>query len=200
MRIRLHDDVAGHKSGETVDVENDYAKWLVANGYASTSKDADGVRATSVPADQDPTLAENREEPDPTLREQMAKGLGTPGSAEPDESEIVPKPYVPGARDQHEAEVFNADGDPEAAEKGKDKLEEAAVKTQVDEEKEAAKREAHREANDKREAEIQEQNVKADDDPHAVTEEELEARRELEAPRALGDATPLEAPRGVEKD
>lgn len=48
------------------------AKWLLDNGYISPktpskAKDADqrGVYATSPPADEDPTLAENREAPTP---------------------------------------------------------------------------------------------------------------------------------------
>ena len=65
MRVKLHQDVKGRKSGETVDVPEGEGGWLVINGYASQASDStDKVNATSVPAEKDPTVAENRESPE----------------------------------------------------------------------------------------------------------------------------------------
>ena len=55
--------------GAVVDIDEDRAPWLLSQGYISevkTPKDADEERgryATSPPADEDPTLAQNREKP-----------------------------------------------------------------------------------------------------------------------------------------
>lgn len=176
MRIKLHQDVEGHKAGETVEVKAERAKWLVAQGYASTSKDADGVRATSVPADDDPTLATNREDAGEGLRERMAAGLGTPGSAEVDDSEISPVPTIP---DATKIEMTNGEGDPEKAATGRDALEAAAVKTEVDEEKIADQVQANRAAGDAVEEKIQDEQV----DAGLLPSEELDARRDYEASR-----------------
>jgi len=71
MKVKLHQDVEGAKSGDSIDVPADRAKFLIQEGYASTSKDVDGVTITSVPADIDPTLAENREEPQPHVQDRF---------------------------------------------------------------------------------------------------------------------------------
>src|SRR5689334_12237033 len=130
MRVKITQDVAGHKSGESVDVDDSYGKWLVAEGYASTSADSDGVHATSVPAQHDPRLAENREEPDRPLRERMANGLGMPGSEEPDDREITPTPTL---ANPMPAEKFNGKGDPGKGEKGKQALERQSLSTDAEE-------------------------------------------------------------------
>jgi hypothetical protein len=126
MRVKLHQEAEAKKPGETVDVEEGRGKWLVAEGYASTPADADGVHATSVPEQHDPRLAQNREKPDPTLREQMADGLGMPGSGEPDPNEIEPHPHL----DRPDpVERTNGQGDPEKGAKGKEVLERKALAT-----------------------------------------------------------------------
>jgi len=130
MRVKLHQEAEGRKPGETVDVPEERAKWLVAEGYASTTADADGVHATSVPAQHDPRLAANREEPDATLHEQMADGLGMPGSGEHDESEITPTPTL---AYPDPIERTNGKGDPEKGDAGKEVLERKAVATDAEE-------------------------------------------------------------------
>ena len=129
-RVKLPQDAEGHKSGETVDIDASRAKWLVTEGYASTAADADGVHATSVPAQHDPRLAENREDPDPTLREQMAAGLGLPGSGEHDEAEVTP---VPTLAYPDPIERSNGKGDQAKGNAGKDVLERKAVATDAEE-------------------------------------------------------------------
>lgn len=156
MRIKLHDDVEGHKSGETVDVPESRAKWLLENGYASQAgRDADGVHATSVEAKLDPTLAENRkDEPEPGLAERMDEGLGTPGFTKPDKDELVPQPYL----DRPDPiERTNGKGDPEKAEKGKEALEARAEKADPEEavENDPEAAEEQRKENDKAEAKVE---------------------------------------------
>ena len=125
MRVKLHDDVEGHKSGETVDVPDERAKWLVANGYASTAADADGVHATSVPAKDDPTLAENREPANESLDVQSARG-----DFKWDESKVEEDPVRPSERPGNtHPEITNGEGDPEKGAKGKEALEKAAAQT-----------------------------------------------------------------------
>lgn len=128
MRIKLHQDVEGRKAGETVDVPEKRAKWLLAEGYASTSADSDGVHATSVPADLDPRLAENREKPDDSLRKQLSEGLGTPRPEDADPNEKTPKPFIPDAEGSMVEEVYNVKGDPEKAAKGRETIEKAAAR------------------------------------------------------------------------
>lgn len=124
-RIKLHHDIFGHKSGETVDVDKDKAAWAVAEGYASTAKDADGVHATSVPAKQDPRLAENADdEPNGDLREQVAGGLMISDETDPDDDFAVTLAHP---EDYHQPEITNGAGKPEKAEDGKDALEKKAV-------------------------------------------------------------------------
>lgn len=153
MRLKLHDDVEGHKSGETVDVPEERAKWLLANGYASqASVDADGVHATSVPAKLDPTLAENREEPEKSLAVKMDEGLGLPSDEPYDEK--APEPYL--AR-PNPVELTNGKGDPEKAAKGKEALEARAEKTDPDDapENNPEAVEDQREENDKAEDKVE---------------------------------------------
>lgn len=121
MRIKLHQDLFAHKSGETVDVETKLAKWAVAEGYASTAADADGVHATSVEAKNDPRLAENvSDKPNDSLAVQHSNGL-VYGKEDADPVTPVPTGGV------EMVEVTNGKGDPEKAEKGKETLEEKAV-------------------------------------------------------------------------
>jgi hypothetical protein len=156
MRLKLHDDVEGHKSGETVEVPEERAKWLLENGYASqTGRDADGVHATSVEAKLDPTLAENRKDkPERDLAERMAEGLGTPGSAKPDPREMAPKPYLDRP---NPIELTNGKGDPAKAANGKEALEARAEKADPEDavENDPAAAEEQREENDKAEAKVE---------------------------------------------
>lgn len=122
MRVKLHQDIEGRKAGETVDVPDSRAKWLVAEGYASTSsKDDHRTGPTSVKADLDPRRAENvKGKPNDSLPEQMAAGLGTPTEPDPD-------PVNPPALDNPQpVERTNAKGDPAKGDAGKEKLEAAA--------------------------------------------------------------------------
>jgi hypothetical protein len=71
MKLNIHQDVLGLKSGSTdVEVDGTQAEWLVREGYASvadTESDfaqADKHLITSADAENDPTLAVNREAPD----------------------------------------------------------------------------------------------------------------------------------------
>lgn len=125
MRIKLHDDVEGHKSGETVDVPEERAKYYLANGYASAPDyNADEHPELGVPAKIDPRLAENRkDEPNVGLRAQLADGLGK--ATEPDADAVTPVPRSTG----DPVERTNGKGDPAKAEKGKAGLEKAADST-----------------------------------------------------------------------
>lgn len=175
MRVKLHQEAEGRKPGETVDVPEERAKWLVAQGYASTAADADGVHATSVPAQHDPTLAANREEPDPSLAKQMAAGLGMPGSGEENPNEITPKPAL---AYPDPVERTNGQGDPEKGEAGKAVLERKAAATDAEEqavEENPELVERAQKANDKVEASSQKvEEAKAD----ATTTEEAAAAAE----------------------
>lgn len=64
--VKLHQDVLGHRSGETVEVDGTQGEWLVANGYASVEGETDEDKhlVTTSDAAGDPTLAMNREAPD----------------------------------------------------------------------------------------------------------------------------------------
>ena len=64
--VKLHQDVLGHRSGETVEVDGTQGEWLVANGYASVEGESDEDKhlVTTSEAAGDPTLAMNREAPD----------------------------------------------------------------------------------------------------------------------------------------
>lgn len=127
MRLKLHDDVEGHKSGETVDVPEERAKWYLVNGYASAaSYNDDENPSTGVPAKIDPTLADNREDkPNKGFHTQVAEDrLGVTDEVDPD-------PFVPTSftSNKEPIELTNGKGDPEKAAAGKEKLEDAAVKT-----------------------------------------------------------------------
>ena len=121
MRIKLHDDVEGHKSGETVDVEETRAKWYLANGYASAaSYNDDEHPEMGVLAKHDPMLADNvKAKPNDGLRDQMAAGLGTRGEADPDPIKPRTEPI----------ERTNGKGNPEKAEAGKARVEDKAADT-----------------------------------------------------------------------
>jgi hypothetical protein len=169
MRIKVHQDIEGVKSGQTVDVPEKRAKWLIAEGYASTAADSDGVHATSVDAKLDPTLAENNDSANDSLAEQMAAGLGKPGEVDPDP---VDSQY---AGPPNPIEVTNGNGDPEKAEKGKAGLEAAAEKTDPEDAPETnpeAVADAQK-ANDKAEAKVQK--VEAAKEDADTTEEAAEA-------------------------
>lgn len=133
MRIKLHDDIEGHKSGETVDVPEERAKFYLANGYASAaSYNADEHPEMGVPAKIDPRLAENRkDEPNVDLRTQLADGLGKNADNDPDA--VTPVPRSTGTP----IELTNGKGDPAKAEKGKAGLEKAADSTDPDDAPEA---------------------------------------------------------------
>lgn len=74
MKVRLHQDVEGHKANDEIDVSEDRAEWLVKQGYASIEgDDSDKTLVTDVTADKDPTLAANQPADDPG-----AGGLNAP--------------------------------------------------------------------------------------------------------------------------
>lgn len=61
MKVKLHQDVEGHKRDDEIEVDEARANWLVSQGYASIEGDeTDKSLVTGVPADQDPTLAANQ--------------------------------------------------------------------------------------------------------------------------------------------
>lgn len=123
MRIKLHDDVEGHKAGESIDVTKARGEWLLVNGYASAEDyDDDKNPSTGVPASKDQTDPKvTKQEPLPNLREQMADGLGKPDKVDPDPV----LHFVPGTHEP--IELTNGKGKPKAAEDGKDDLEEEAA-------------------------------------------------------------------------
>lgn len=59
MKVKTMQPVEGAGVGEVVEVPEDRGRWLIANGYATAAagnpEGFDGVRATTVPADVDPT-------------------------------------------------------------------------------------------------------------------------------------------------
>ena len=63
MKLTLTSPVEGKMPGDTVDVPDPRARWLIANGYARVDDDGDHRLDTSVEAASDPTLAANREAP-----------------------------------------------------------------------------------------------------------------------------------------
>ena len=69
VQLTLHQPILGKDVGETVDLPSDEAQWYLQNGYVSrvrgTEDDDFGKLATSSDAKDDPTLAENREKPEP---------------------------------------------------------------------------------------------------------------------------------------
>lgn len=70
MKLKIHQDVLGLTSGTETEVDGTQAEWLVREGYASvadTESDyaqEDKHLITSADAENDPTLAANREAPD----------------------------------------------------------------------------------------------------------------------------------------
>jgi hypothetical protein len=66
MEIKLHQDLFGRRSGDTVTVDGTQGEWAVRQGYATEvdGESTDRTLETSVDADADPTLAVNREDPD----------------------------------------------------------------------------------------------------------------------------------------
>jgi hypothetical protein len=69
VRLKLHQPIEGGAADEVVDVPAERADWLVANGYASLADSDDstggeGELVRDVNAENDPTLASNREAPD----------------------------------------------------------------------------------------------------------------------------------------
>lgn len=70
MKLKMHQDVLGHKSGDEVEVDGTQAEWLVKEGYASVADGEDEYAqedkhlVTSAEAKDDPTMAANREAPD----------------------------------------------------------------------------------------------------------------------------------------
>lgn len=160
MRIKLHDDIEGHKSGETVDVPKERAEWYLVNGYASHADYNDDENPkTGVPAKQDPTLATNVEaKPNESLPEQMAAGLGTPEKPDADPIEARREPI----------ELTNGKGNPEKAAAGKEKLEEAADATEPDQAPEA-------------DGDLVEQRAEVADDAEKASVAAAEAAAEAEA-------------------
>ena len=123
MRLKLHQDIEGKKAGQTAEVPEERARFYLAEGYASTSADQDGVHATSVKAKLDPRLAENAGDANRTLGEQHADGLVIAGEPNPDP--VPTEPYVA----PNPVERTNGEGNPETAEKGKEAAEKAADRT-----------------------------------------------------------------------
>lgn len=63
MKLTLTSPAEGKQPGETVDVDESRARWLIAEGYAIGNKDVDGITMRAAMPKDDPTLAENREAP-----------------------------------------------------------------------------------------------------------------------------------------
>lgn len=64
MQAKLHQDVLGARSGDTITVDATQAEFLVREGYASIEgDDTDKALMGGVSREADPTLAENREAP-----------------------------------------------------------------------------------------------------------------------------------------
>lgn len=138
--MKLHQDVEGHKAGETVDVPLKRARFYEQEGYAvpvdgPLGDDVDGVYKTSVKAKDDPRLADNQTKtggPNASLREQLAEGLGTPTTPQAD-------PVGEVALDRPDpVERTNGEGNPVAAEKGKARAEDKAEDTDPEEAPEVA--------------------------------------------------------------
>lgn len=167
MRIKVHDDIEGVKSGQTVDVPEERAKWYLANGYASSSTYNDEEHPESgVVAKLDPTLAENREDkPNDTLPEQIDAGVARATKVDPD----VVTPHKTPADLFTPVETTNAKGDPDKAEPGKDKAEDKA----------AAKDPEDATEND---PELQEQRAEVADKREAQTEKVEAAKDKVDAP------------------
>lgn len=94
MRITLHDDIEGHKSGETVDVPEDRATYYLMNGYASRpsfNRDEHPESATFPKDDQ--TLAENRKDEKTYGREDLFREMGD-GLAQGDNVHYEEDPVV----------------------------------------------------------------------------------------------------------
>lgn len=83
MKVTLTSPAEGKQPGETVDVDESRAKWLIAEGYAVGDKDVDGITMTAADPKDDPTLAENREAPGEPVKEPKPKAAPRPAKAEP---------------------------------------------------------------------------------------------------------------------
>ena len=70
MKLKIHQDILGLRSGTETEVDGTQAEWLVREGYASVADSEsdyaqeDKHLVTSADAEHDPTLAVNREAPD----------------------------------------------------------------------------------------------------------------------------------------
>ena len=127
VQMRLHQDVEGKKAGETADVPPERADFYEQEGYAVKVRGADkvdGVYRTSVPASKDPRLAENADDPNEGLHDQLASGLGKPGTLE-DTDDV--RPTLAHPEDYHSPELLNVSGNLAKAEAGKEKAEDKAV-------------------------------------------------------------------------
>lgn len=126
-RVTLHDDIEGHKSGETVDVPAERAEYYLVNGYASTPSynREEHAEAGVKSYKNDPTLAENREDgPNPDVRDQLADPDNDLGRYSDREDTDDVRPVVDVV---NPVELTNGDGDPEAGMKGKARVEKRQV-------------------------------------------------------------------------
>ena len=107
MKLKLAQDVEGHKSGETVDVPADRAAFYLAEGYAthpdgkSRSDGGDMLLVSGVPAEKDPRLAENREDPDAEIPGHVDRVQDASQPPAP----LTPESFNP---DEHTAAQVNA--------------------------------------------------------------------------------------------
>lgn len=124
MKVQLTSPVEGKMPGETVDVPDGKARWLLAQGYARVDDDGSHLLDTSVEAANDPTLATNREEPgtppehlangddDKTWSEKVLANQEFKGNARLPKG----KKIVPGDPSTNVAAAEGADEQPEASE------------------------------------------------------------------------------------
>jgi len=178
MRVKITQDIEGKKAGETVDIPEDRAKFYLAEGYATTAADQDGVHATSVDAKLDPRLAENRKDAaNATLGEQHADGLAVHSGDDPDDFERPPY------QAPNPVERTNGNGDQEKGLAGKASIEKGAVETDPEDAPETnpeAVADAAK-ANDKAEAKVEKvEDAKADT---ATTEEAAAAAKKTASRR-----------------
>lgn len=117
MAVTLTSPVAGQDAG--TEYSGPMEAWLVANGYAKDSELTDKSKVTGVKADQDPTLASNREAQREKLEILGTKVEGDPekpvedGQRKPEPLPVVEVPFVgqtdeSGLREQLDGSV-NAD-------------------------------------------------------------------------------------------
>lgn len=77
MKLTLTSPAEGKQPGETVDVDESRARWLIAEGYAIGNKDVDGITMRAAMPKDDPTLAENREAPGEPIKEPKPEAKAT---------------------------------------------------------------------------------------------------------------------------